>query len=144
MVSPYTQLQIVAIGLFNSTTSLHEAATFQHRHKTLWPNKPSFYSIAEHQHCEAWWPSSFDLWPLDPAKARQSRFLRRQWEQHVAVYASRDETSPGPHYGLWRTVYGHLGDKPTERQTTDRQSNWATANWATHFWSTVQQHWKGD
>jgi len=30
-------------------------------------------------------------------------------------------------------VYGHLGDKPTERQTTGRQSNWATANWATHF-----------
>jgi len=25
-------------------------------------------------------------------------------------------------------VYGHLGDKPT-----GRQSNWATANWATHF-----------
>jgi len=30
-------------------------------------------------------------------------------------------------------VYGHLGDKPTERQTTGRQSSWATANWATHF-----------
>jgi len=25
-------------------------------------------------------------------------------------------------------VYGHLGDKPT-----GRQSNWATAKWATHF-----------
>jgi len=31
------------------------------------------------------------------------------------------------------TVYGHLGDKPTERQTTGRQSNWTTANWATHY-----------
>jgi len=32
---------------------------------------------------------------------------------------------------IW--VYGHLDDKPTERQTTERQSNGATANWATHF-----------
>jgi len=32
-----------------------------------------------------------------------------------------------------KVVYGHLGDKPTGRQTTGRQSNWATANWATHF-----------
>jgi len=30
-------------------------------------------------------------------------------------------------------VYGHLGDKPTGRQTTGRQCNWATANWTTHF-----------
>jgi len=26
------------------------------------------------------------------------------------------------------TVYGHLGDKPTGRQTTGRQANWATTN----------------
>ena len=34
---------------------------------------------------------------------------------------------------LKQPVYGHLGDKPNERQTTGRQSNWATAKWATHF-----------
>jgi len=36
----------------------------------------------------------------------------------------------------WRCIlelYGHLGDKPSGRQTNGRQSNWATAKWATHF-----------
>jgi len=30
-------------------------------------------------------------------------------------------------------VYGHLGDKPSGRQSTGRQTNWATTNWATLF-----------
>jgi len=47
--------------------------------------------------------------------------------------AQRRRKHCAPAVGCTLGVYGHLGDKPTGRQTTGRQSNWAIANWATHF-----------
>ena len=80
------------------------------------------------------------------------------------VFTSQFTHSWGPHYGTVLSIclccwaYGHLGDKPTGRQTTGRhmlviwatnqlgdrqlgetfwssgrQTNWATDNWAKHF-----------